>query len=115
MPVAHSNYPAIGPTLNCHCYTAIFALSYTILLGVLKAIRESNLSIPDDISIISFDDNLSLDYMIPPMTRVKQPVTEMGAFAFKILFNNIEGAVKQVTQLELSTSLINRDSIKKLF
>lgn len=94
--------------------TAIFALSYTILLGVLKAIHESNLSIPDDISIVSFDDHLSLDYMTPPITRVKQPVMEMGAFAFKILLNNIEGEGRQITQLELSTFLINRGSIKNL-
>lgn len=94
--------------------TAIFALSYTILLGALKAIHESSLTIPDDISIVSFDDNLSLDYMTPPMTRVKQPVMEMGAFAFKILFNDIEGGTRQTTQLELSTFLINRGSIKNL-
>ena len=53
--------------------TAIFALSNTILLGALKAVREMKLRIPDDISLASFDNYDYLDYLDPAVTRVGQP------------------------------------------
>lgn len=58
--------------------TAIFALSNTILLGAVKAIRESGLRIPEDISVVSFDDNPYLDFLVPAITRIGQPVEEIG-------------------------------------
>lgn len=94
--------------------TAIFVLSHTILLGALKAIQDTSYRIPDDISLISFDDHLSLDYMTPPMTRVSQPVEEMGHLAAKLLFDYIENKNDSVTQLALSTTLIVRSSVARL-
>lgn len=91
--------------------TAIFALSFTILLGVLKAIHDAAIRIPEDISIISFDNHVSLDFMIPPMTRVCQPVEEMGRLATKLLFNQIENQSEAITQMELSTTIVSKSSI----
>lgn len=91
--------------------TAIFALSFTILLGALKAIRDTSFRIPEDISLVSFDNHVSLDYMIPPMTRVSQPVEEMGRLASKLLFDYIDGKSDSVTQLELATTIISKSSI----
>jgi len=91
--------------------TAIFALSYTILLGVIKALNDSAIKVPDDISIVSFDDNLSLDYMTPSITRISQPVDEMGRLSTKLLFEKIEDHKTKPTQIELSSSLISRDSV----
>ena len=93
--------------------TAIFALSYTILLGVLKAIRDSSLHIPEDLSILSFDNHISLDYMTPPMTRVSQPVEEMGHLATKLLLDYIENNSDVVTQLSLSTTLVPGFSVAR--
>lgn len=92
--------------------TAIFALSYTILLGVIKALQDSNLSIPEDMSVISFDENLCLDYMTPPMTRVSQPVEEMGKLACKLLFGSIESKTRKSSKLELVTQLKVGKSVK---
>ena len=55
--------------------TAIFALSNTIMLGALKAIREAGLRIPEDVALISFDNNLYMDYMTPSITRISQPLS----------------------------------------
>ncbi|MCI1639664.1 MAG: LacI family transcriptional regulator [Bacteroidales bacterium] len=95
--------------------SAIFALSYTILLGVIKAIKEASLVIPDDISIISFDDNISLDYMTPSISRVGQPTEEMGQLAAKMLFNklNDNDTNELVSHIELSTELLIRKSVIK--
>lgn len=92
---------------------AIFALSYTTALGVMKALKESNLTAGKDISLISFDDNMSLDYMQPEITRVAQAVDEMGKFAVKVLFEQIENP-QTVSQIELNTKIIYGDSVAEL-
>ena len=94
------------------CVTAIFALSNTILLGAIKAIREAGLRIPEDISIISFDNNRYLDYMVPPIHRVSQPVEDMAKLASRILFEKISGVtVPEVTRVALSPVLISGASV----
>lgn len=70
--------------------SAIFTLSNTILLGAIKAIKESGLQIPEDISVVSFDNNIYLDYLDPSITRVSQPIDEIGILAIKILSQSIK-------------------------
>ena len=71
---------------------AIFAFSTTIMLGALTAIREKGLKIPDDIGIISFDNNRFLDYLDPPITRIEQPAPQIGRIATDMLVKMIEGS-----------------------
>ena len=97
-----------------HCPTAIFALSNTIGLGVMKAIREMNLRIPEDISLISFDNNIYLDYMIPPIARVSQPLEDMSRLATKILFERIADITIPSSHVMLSPSLIPGGSVRSL-
>ena len=68
---------------------AVFAFSTTIMLGALTAIREKGLKIPDDIGIISFDNNRFLDYLDPPITRIEQPATQIGRIASDMLVGMI--------------------------
>lgn len=91
--------------------TAIFALSNTIMLGAMKAIREAGLRIPEDISLIGFDNNLYMDYMTPALTRIGQPTEEMGKLATKLLFESISSGRRCSTQLELAPRLITRGSV----
>lgn len=80
--------------------TAIFTLSNTIAMGCLKAIKEENLRIPQDISIITFDDHLYLDYLATPITCVAQPIDVICKLAMKnlmsTLINKEKSSVKQV-------------------
>lgn len=94
--------------------TAIFALSNTIAIGAIKAIREAGLSIPDDISILSFDNNLYLDYMDPAITFINQPIEDMARLASKILFSSINSGQENFTHLQLTPSLIIHDSVKQI-
>lgn len=91
--------------------TAIFALSNTIMLGAIKAIREAELTIPGDISIVAFDNNIYMDYLTPAITRVGQPTEEMGKLATKLLFECISSGNRCTTQIELKPSLIIRGSV----
>lgn len=92
--------------------TALFAMSNTILLGAIKAISESNLSIPNDISIISFDDNIYLDFLQPAITRIVQPVEEIGTIAVKILLQSIEEKETSNAKITLPANLKVRNSVK---
>lgn len=91
--------------------TAIFALSNTIGLGAIRAIREAGLKIPDDISLVSFDNNIYLDYFVPAVTRIGQRVEEMGRMAVKLLIGSIQGQKTLSSQIELSTETILRESV----
>lgn len=93
--------------------SAIFALSNTIGLGVLKAIREAGLKIPDDISLISFDDNIYMDYITPAISRVSQSVGDMAKLSVKLLFKCIDEKTRISTKLELSPKLISRESVAR--
>lgn len=94
--------------------TAIFALSNTILLGAVKAVRESGLRIPEDISVVSFDDNPYLDFLVPAITRIGQPVEEIGKTAVRLLLESIREEVRCRKQLRLPPDAIIRDSVENL-
>lgn len=57
---------------------AIFTFSNTILLGAIKAIRYLGMRIPDDVAVISFDNNRFLDFLDPAITRIEQPIAVIG-------------------------------------
>ncbi|MBQ7194914.1 MAG: LacI family DNA-binding transcriptional regulator [Bacteroidales bacterium] len=100
--------------------TALFAFSNTIFLGSLKALRESSVDVPGQISIVSFDDNTYMDYLTPTVTRVSQPVESMAKLAAKVLCDRMgrwsEGdsqAVVSTSQIRLAPSIIKGESIAK--
>ena len=91
--------------------TAIFALSNNIGLGAIKAIREAKLRIPEDISLVSFDNYLYLDFLEPAITRIGQMVDEMGKMAVKLLNESIAYHREIKSQIELSPEMILRESV----
>lgn len=92
-------------------FSAIFALSNTILLGAVKAISEHGLSIPGDVSIVSFDDNLYLDYLNPPVTRISQPIESISMVAVKMLMDRILGTNNSPGGILLQPSVVYRSSV----
>lgn len=69
---------------------AIFAFSTTILLGVIKAVRDLGLKIPEDVGIISFDNNRFLDFLNPSITRIEQPVNLVGKLVVECITQLID-------------------------
>lgn len=65
--------------------TAIFASSDMQAIGLLRAIREAGLSVPDDIAVASFDGSIEAEYSWPALTTVEQPVWEMAEAAVSAL------------------------------
>ncbi|HPG38079.1 MAG TPA: LacI family DNA-binding transcriptional regulator [bacterium] len=95
--------------------TAIFALSNLISLGSIRALKEEGLRIPDDISIISFDDQPYSEYLSTPMSTISQQNKEMGQIAVKHLISQIDSTIRPSGEyVLLSTKLIKRSSVKIL-
>ncbi len=94
--------------------TAVFFAGGFILLGALKAIRENNLRIPEDISFITFDDPTFATQLTPPITAVAQPIEEMGALAVKLLFRRMNEPEGEIERVLLQPQLVVRNSVAKL-
>ncbi len=95
--------------------TAIFGLSDTIIFGSMKAMREEGLLVPDDISLVTFDNAEYLDYLNPPMTSVVQPVSEIAQMCTKMLLGMIGNHERgQPEQILLNPTIVHRQSVKVL-
>ncbi len=92
--------------------TAIFALSNQIAVGVMKAVNEMGLSIPEDISLLSFDEQSYFELLSTPLTAIQQPMQGIGQKAVEMLFQLFEN--KTVENSELKPRLIERSSIKSM-
>src|SRR5579883_3021384 len=94
--------------------TAIFAGSDTQALGVYSALRARGLSVPDSMSVVGFDDVPLASDITPALTTVRQPLVEMGRVATTMLLRLIAEEPLDSRRVELTTSLIVRESCAPL-
>jgi LacI family transcriptional regulator len=91
--------------------TAIFAANNFILLGVVKALRELQLKVPEDVSVVGFDDFPESMLVKPFFTAVLQPAYEMGRLAAELLLKRISGELSgECQKIILPTEIIERES-----
>jgi DNA-binding LacI/PurR family transcriptional regulator len=92
--------------------TAIFAASDTIAIGLLQAAFQHGIGVPEQLSIVGFDDVDAATYMIPPLTTVSQRGTEMGALAANLILDMIERQrrVDEVDDVVVTPRLVVRQS-----
>lgn len=90
--------------------TAIFATNNLMTLGVLEAINEHNLKVPNDISIIGFDDMPWSKAISPPLTVIKQPAYQMGREAADLFFKRVDDPKRDPVEVVLESQLIIRKS-----
>lgn len=92
--------------------TAVFAGNDQQALGVYEAARELGLRIPEDLSVVGFDDLPAARWIGPPLTTVRQPFAEMAAAAARIVIGVARGEerMRAATRVELATELVVRSS-----
>lgn len=90
--------------------TAIFAGSDEQAFGVAEAARVTGRRIPEDLSVVGFDDLPISRSFSPPLTTVRQPLVEMGRTAAQMLSTMIDGREQHGRQIELATELVVRSS-----
>jgi len=93
-----------------HDLDAVFAGSDIIAMGVLDALSEAGLSVPDDIAILGFDDIPDAANMEPPLTTIRQSISGKAEKATQLLLDLIEGKVTAPQRVLLNTELIQRAS-----
>jgi len=94
--------------------TAIFTLSNTIALGCMKALKEGNIRIPEDISLLTFDDHPYLDYLSTPLSCIAQPVSEISKIAAKFILSMLDNKKPDPAQILLKPRLMRRDSVRRI-
>lgn len=90
--------------------TAIFASNDLSAFGAMDAVRECGLRIPDDISIIGFDDIPQASFVYPKLTTIRQPLEQMGQIAARMLLEQIEDQSLPPKRVTLATQLVIRDT-----
>ncbi|WP_157209209.1 LacI family DNA-binding transcriptional regulator [Mariniflexile maritimum] len=94
--------------------TAIFTFSNTIAMGCIKALREENIQIPKDISLITFDDHPYLDYLSTPLSCIAQPVSNISKMAVQFIYSKIQNQQIDISQVLLKPEMKLRSSVNKI-
>ncbi len=90
--------------------TAIFAFNDNTAIGAMQAARERGLRIPEDLSIVGFDDTEEAAIVTPALTTVRQPLAELGRMAVSLLVRLIDKQRVEALRVELATRLVERES-----
>ncbi len=107
-------YQAAQKLLKHKEVTALFCSNDAMAIGCYQAIYEADRKVPDDISVIGFDDLALTRYITPPLTTVQQPVFDIGFTAAKFLVDAIEFPDRRIPNKIFETKLIFRESVKDL-
>lgn len=99
---------------NSKLPTAFFADNDMIALGAMKALQEKGIRIPEDISIVGFDDLPFSKISSPPLTTIQVPSAEMGRLAVHRVVELIKNPSPVVTKTQVCTRFIERDTVKQL-
>jgi LacI family transcriptional regulator len=93
--------------------TAIFASNDVMAMGAIEAVRVHGYRIPEDMSILGFDDIPQVVNLHPKLTTVRQPLEQMGRVAAQMLLDYLKDPQKTSRRIELPTELIVRDSCQE--
>jgi len=107
---ARSGYVAGQKLARERGVTAVFAANDSMALGVLRALHEAGVHVPDDISVAGFDDIPEAAYMTPPLTTVSQPFREVGRRSIEILLAEVEGGGPRGGSSLIPPQLVVRNS-----
>lgn len=91
--------------------TAIFAANDHLALGIMKAMRERGRRVPEDVSIIGFDDIPEAPYFVPPLTTVRPDFDEVARASLTLLQQQITGESDGSGRITIAPQLITRDSV----
>jgi DNA-binding LacI/PurR family transcriptional regulator len=108
---ATSGYRAARRLLETGCtFSAIFAQNDRMAIGAIRALRETGRRVPDDVSVIGFDDIPVASYFDPPLTTLHQLLEESGRRAARLLIETIHDPHRSPDQVLIPARLIERAS-----
>jgi LacI family transcriptional regulator len=90
--------------------TAIFTCNDLLTIGAIQAAKENGLTVPNDLSVVGFDDTMIATVVDPPLTTIAQPIVLMGKEVMSLIVGIIEGEKKDKIRVTLMPNLIERKS-----
>jgi LacI family transcriptional regulator len=94
--------------------TAVFATNDLMAIGAVITLRQAGLRVPEDVSVIGFDNILQASTMMPPLTTIEQPINDLGQATARLLLDQILKRTTELTCLTIPTSLVVRDSCRAI-
>ncbi|MEG9437625.1 LacI family DNA-binding transcriptional regulator [Edaphobacter sp. HDX4] len=86
------SYPGIRKLIKSgHPFTAVLCFNDVAAMGTIRALHEAGLRVPDDVSVLGFDDIQSAAYQVPSLTTIRQPLQRMGNTAAQMLLKKLAG------------------------
>jgi len=107
---AASGHLAMATLLERVVPSAVFVASDVVAFGVLRALRDAKLRVPEDVSVVGFDDSSAALACDPPLTTVHQPVEEMAAEMTTLVLRQIEQPGQAVASAIFHPTLVVRES-----
>ena len=108
--IAHTMYSleaaqaGARPVSSARASPAIVCASDPMALGAIRAVRRAGLKVPDDVSVVGFDDSALMNCTDPPLTTVRQPIDAMGRMVIELLIAQIAGTPFPTTSCSSSPS-----------
>jgi DNA-binding LacI/PurR family transcriptional regulator len=94
-----------------HDFTAVFCRNDLTALALLRVLREAGLRVPEDVSVVGFDDLQIATLTDPPLTTIRVERERLGAMAVQRLAERIQQPALPAIRVELATCLISRQSV----
>ncbi len=107
-------YPGIKRIMGERCYfTAVVCFNDVSAMGTIRALHDGGLRVPQDVSVIGYDDIQSASYHVPSMTTIRQPLQKMGSLAAEVLLRKLAGEETETLML-VEPELIVRESTSRV-
>jgi LacI family transcriptional regulator len=90
--------------------TAVFATADILAIGIMRGLAESGVRVPDDVSVVGFDNLDVCEYAVPQLTTVSQDITAKATTAVRMLIDSIENGARPSEPVTISVSLVKRES-----
>jgi LacI family transcriptional regulator len=94
-------------------FTALFAYNDISAIGAIRALQEQGLRVPQDVSVVGFDDISGAAFHSPSLTTVRQPLNRMGEVAAQTLLERIEGKKEEPAEIAIEPEFVARESTAK--
>jgi DNA-binding LacI/PurR family transcriptional regulator len=94
-------------------FTAVFAYNDNSAIAAMRVIQDAGLRVPEDVSVVGFDDIQAASFTNPPLTTVRQPLERMGEIAAMTVLDRIEGRGEYVNQIAIEPEFVIRKSTTK--
>jgi DNA-binding LacI/PurR family transcriptional regulator len=113
-PTPMSGYPFVKQLLSRKVpFTALFAYNDMSAIGAIRALQEEGFRVPQDVSVMGFDDIPGAAFHMPSLTTVRQPLNRMGEVAAQSLLDRIEGKKEYSPEIAIEPELVVRESTGK--